>query len=110
MSEGRECGVLTGAEVEKIRRHYRHAVKKHPYFADVITRVVDNPLWKDYLGASRNQLKEHILVGCVDVEDVFRCEWAEIMEACTRGDMAAAVEECYDAIAKRKDEKGRSEK
>lgn len=91
--------IMTPEMWQQIAKHYRKAVDRHPYFADVVARVVDNPLWKSYLEASHDQLKRHILAGCVDVEDVIRSEWAEIMEAYTRGDKAAAVEECYDAIA-----------
>lgn len=39
MCENRECGVLTDAEIEKARRHYRHAVEKHPRFADRVSAV-----------------------------------------------------------------------
>lgn len=93
------CGIMTPEMWQGIRDHYQHAVAKHPYFADAVARFLDNPTCKAGLEINRNRLKELIRDRRVDVETVFNCEWAEIMEAYTRGDKAAAIEECYDAIA-----------
>lgn len=99
MSESRECGVLTGAEVEKIRRHYRHAVEKHPRFADRLPAVCSHDVAEDILAGSRARLRDGAAVGSTSAVAVLDCETAEFMEAYLRGDKAAAVEECYDAMA-----------
>lgn len=99
MNENRECGVLTDAEVEKVRRHYRHAVEKHPRFADRVSAVCSHFVAADVLRLSHERLRDAAAVGSVSAVHVLDCEVAEVMEAETRGDKANAVEECYDAIA-----------
>lgn len=107
MCENRECGVLTDAEVEKVRRHYRHAVEKHPRFADRVidnydggpqTELAANAMWYE-LDGRRTVLRCAVDNDMVTPEKVLLCEFAEAMEAYARKDYAAAVEECYDAIA-----------
>ncbi len=99
MGESRRCGVLTDAELEKIRRHYRHAVESHPHFADRLPAMCSRSFAAETLDRARKRLRDGEAVGSVSAVAVLDCETAEVMEAHLRGDMAAAAEECYDAIA-----------
>ena len=99
MSESRETGVLTGVEIEKIRRHYRHAVDRHPYFADRLPAMCSHDVAWAILTESRDRIRDGAAVDSVSAVAVLDCEMAEFMEAYLRGDKAAAVEECYDAMA-----------
>ena len=81
-----------------IAAHYNHAREKHPYFADEITPL---PLEQvaAALGHARQTLDRQIVEKRVSVTDILDCEIAEAYEEYQLGNTAAAVEECYDAIA-----------
>lgn len=91
---------IDAAVVLKIAEHYCHAKRKHPYFADRLF-IDDN----DAEEAKRDQESVRMLLnierkqGRVYAETLANCEVAEVCDAIARGDKAAAVEECYDAIA-----------
>lgn len=85
--------------IEKIKQHYEHAKQKHSYFADEITRIEDESFWRRREISYRRTLKTRIELNNVGVDDVLNCEVCEMLHAFTAGNTAAAVEECYDAIA-----------
>lgn len=97
--ERKECGVLSKGAVEKIAEHYRHAVKKHPYFCDRFWCEVSGINLKEDLLVKRALLKLAMLGDCVSTDLVLSCEIAEVFDAYASGDTAAAVAECYDCIA-----------
>ena len=80
---------------------YCHAKRKHPYFADMLFLWDDNDVEeaKRYLESVRMLLNIERKQGRVYAETLANCEVAEVCDAIARGDKAAAVEECYDAIA-----------
>ena len=79
----------------RIREHYDHARKKHPYFCDIITclRSADT-----HLSICRKILAAELEAEVVDAGVLLDCEFYEAMQAYANGDTARAVEECYDAI------------
>ena len=95
---------LDPSVADKIAAHYQHAKEKHPYFCDKLFQPEQNE-------ASSIQVRAITLKGmrtlctvqkmfqALSAETVLNCELAEVYEAYARGDMARAVEECYDAIA-----------
>jgi hypothetical protein len=94
--------------IEKIKQHYNHAKQKHPYFCDGLlpTQVKDGMTeeamihiiaWN--LNVERKRLKRGIELGNVLWNEVLNCEVWEATKAMADGNTAAAVEECYDAIA-----------
>lgn len=97
---GEAVASIDAAVVLKIAEHYCHAKRKHPYFADRLF-IDDNDAEeaKRYLESVRMLLNIERKQGRVYAETLANCEVAEICEALARGDKAAAVEECYDAIA-----------
>jgi dTDP-4-amino-4,6-dideoxygalactose transaminase len=82
----------------KIREHYERAKEKHPYFCDMITCLSDSGA-DTHLDIYRATLAAGIAVNSVEASTVLSCEYYEAMQAYTRGNTAAAVEKCYDAIA-----------
>lgn len=84
--------------IEKIEKHYIHAQQKHPYFCDMITYLSESGA-DTHLDIYRATLAAGKAVNSVDASTVLSCEYYEAMQAYTRGNTAAAVEECYDAIA-----------
>lgn len=82
----------------KIREHYEHAKEKHPYFCDMITYLSDCGA-DTHLDIYRATLAAEIARNSVAVGTVLSCEYYKALQAYTRGNTAAAVEECYDAIA-----------
>lgn len=92
---------IDAAVVLKIAEHYCHAKRKHPYFADMLFLWDDNDVEeaKRYLESVRMLLNIERKQGRVYAETLANCEVAEVCDAIARGDKAAAVEECYDAIA-----------
>jgi hypothetical protein len=89
---------LDGAVVGAIERHYRNAKEKHPYFCDRITCLSEAGA-EMHLSIHRHSLEVEEKAGDVEVNTLLFCEFYEAMQAYTHGDTAAAVEECYDAIA-----------
>lgn len=95
------------SHLKRTFRAYLHAKEKHPYFAD---RIIDN-----YNGGTqtprairamtidlanmRLQVAQEMQDNMLKPSTVLACEVAEIHQAYAQGDMAHAVEECYDAIA-----------
>ena len=79
----------------RIRIHYDHARKRHPYFCDIITclRSADT-----HLSICRKILAAELEAEVVDAGVLLDCEFYEAMQAYANGDTARAVEECYDAI------------
>lgn len=90
---------MTPETINKIREHYEHAKQKHSYFADEITRIEDESFWRSREIRYRRTLKTRIELNNVGADDVLDCEVCEMFHAFTAGNTAAAVEECYDAIA-----------
>lgn len=106
---------LDGAVVGAIEWHYRNAKEKHPYFCDGITGgnvyglVSENSHKWSYhcqheyysgeLRLRRDEVLHRSKNGTLKAEHVLACEYHEMLEAYARRDTAAAVEECYDAIA-----------
>jgi hypothetical protein len=91
----------------KIREHYEHAKAKHPYFCDYLL-----PAFPAFLGTEtmrsligeelskiRRGIKLDIEKGEVEWDQLLNCEVWEINEAVVNNNTAAAIEECYDAIA-----------
>jgi hypothetical protein len=90
----------------KIREHYEHAKTKHPYFCDRLYLSQGMSTKEDmlsYLQSKLRRINQSLAADqecgrlCADL--VLNCELVEIEEAIYRDDTAAAVEECYDAIA-----------
>lgn len=84
--------------VEKIKQHYEHAKSKHQYFCDIITCLSDVGA-DTHLDIYRSTLKAEVDNEAVEPSTLLGCEFYEAIQAYTKGDTAAAVEECYDAIA-----------
>ena len=89
--------------IEKIKEHYEHAKAKHPYFcnsllptdrSEEIEDEIDLHLRTARLIAERMEEEERLLP-----QMTLNCEVWEMNEAISNGDTAAAIEECYDAIA-----------
>ena len=78
--------------------HYLHAKEKHPYFCDIITCLSDVGA-DTHLDIYRSTLEAEKNASSVEACTVLICEIHEAIQAYTHGDTAAAVEECYDAIA-----------
>lgn len=74
MCENRECGVLTDAEIEKVRRHYRHAVECHPYFCDRVSTVCSHEVAADVLRLTSETLRDAEAVGAVSAVRVLDLE------------------------------------
>jgi hypothetical protein len=89
---------LDGAVVSAIERHYNHAKEKHPYFCDLITSLSEDGA-DTHLSIYRATLSAEKNADAVETGTILFCEFYEAMQAYTRGDNTAAVEECYDAIA-----------
>lgn len=83
---------------EKIREHYEHAREKHPYFCDIITYLSKDGA-NTTLDIYRATLAAELKVDAVESSTLLLCEYHEAIQAYMNGDTAAAVEECYDAIA-----------
>ena len=82
----------------RIASHYLHAIEKHPYFCDSVARISEED------ADARLELRRLILrklgrVGDVDAVSIIQCELWETVQAYKHGDIAHAVEECYDTIA-----------
>lgn len=83
---------------DRMLQHYAHAREKHPYFCDNITyrsaRYADIDL-----EVCRKFLEAENRAGNVKAVSVIFCELHEAMQAYAHGDIASAVEECYDTIS-----------
>ena len=87
----------------RIRMHYDHARKKHPYFCDRMLPAWAESNIKDHIQRAledrRARLKQGAGDGNLMWNEVLDCECWEVTEALAHGDTAHAVEECFDAIA-----------
>ena len=99
---------LYGAVVGAIERHYKKAKEKHPYFCDGLTggdvygresRLSQYEYYDAELRLCRDEVRNRSENGTLKAEHILQCEYREVLAAYARGDNAAAVEECYDAIA-----------
>ncbi len=97
--ECRELSVHPYAEHDgRVAKHYKHAREKNPYFCDIITCLSDVGA-DTHLDIYRATLKAEYDNEAVETGTLLGCEFYEAIQAYTHGDTAAAVEECYDAIA-----------
>lgn len=80
----------------EIAAHYANAVCKHPRFADKFADACTSAYRRRTLKEARAALAT---AREISAEDVLLCEVCEIFEAHSRGERAAAIAECYDAIA-----------
>lgn len=90
--------------IDKIKEHYEHAKEKHPYFCDLLLpRGYSREELRDYVDTMLSDAREKIQIYSEDHILIFptllNCEVWEINEALVAENHAAAVEECYDAIA-----------
>lgn len=94
--------------IEKIKQHYNHAREKHPYFCDGLLPTQVSSDWSKgevlqkivlELRLARERIEVGGKIGNCLWSEVLNCEVWEVTEAMADGNTAAAVEECYDAIA-----------
>ena len=83
---------------DRIRKHYAHAREKHPNFCDRITCLSEEGA-DTHLELYRALLESEECAGDLEAVDIIQCELYEAVQAYTHGDIAHAVEECYDVIA-----------
>lgn len=92
-------------KVVRILEHYDHAREKHPYFCDKLVNYfcATEDVVRERAKACLEQTRSVIDKVTQSEELTWRllliCETDEIEDAIASGDKAAAVEECYDAIA-----------
>lgn len=93
--------VVRRDDVERrIWTHYDHAREKHPYFCDWLRPVHLNlPAPSEMLIKLRGLIDRDSECGMLCWETLVSCENWEVINAIEQEDYAAAVEECYDAIA-----------
>lgn len=84
--------------VDRMAKHYAHAIEKHPYFCDKITYLSETGA-DARLKLCREILESSKYVGDVEAVDVIRCELHEAVQAYAHGDKTQAVEDLYDTIA-----------
>ena len=90
----------TKHHADRLSAHYRKAIEKHPYFCDLLAPddwSVEET--KKFTESIRKCIDAEIEVSRVSLSNLLFCEVSEMYEAYIGGDTAAAVEECYDAIA-----------
>ncbi len=94
--------------IDKIKQHYNHACEKHPYFCDGLLPTQVSSYWSKgeviqkivlELRLARERIGVGGKIGNCLWNEVLNCEVWEAIEAMANGNTAAAVEECYDAIA-----------
>lgn len=87
----------------RMREHYDHARRKHPYLCDRMLPAWAEPNIKDHIRRAledrRARLKQGEADGNLMWNEVLDCECWEVAEALANGDTAAAVEELYDCVA-----------
>ena len=79
--------------------HYAKALRKHPYFADVLFSNGVLCDAEDRLTRIRDQVVYFAHCRWLDGTILAECEVAEALVAYLRGDKAACVDELYDAVA-----------
>jgi hypothetical protein len=94
--------------IDKIKEHYNHAREKHPYFCDGLLPTQVSSDWSKgevlqkivlELRLARERIEVGGKIGNRLWNEVLNCEVWEATEAIYHKNIAAAVEECYDAIA-----------
>jgi len=95
---------LNQRTVSAIERHYKHAKEKHPYFCDILrpkfyTKDQAKRRCENELEDCRDLISEMESESRLQWDVLLNCEVWEAHEAIANDDTAAAVEECYDAIA-----------
>ena len=84
--------------VDRMAKHYAHAIEKHPYFCDIITCLSD--VGSDtHLDIYRATLRAESKNKAVEVGTLIGCEFYEAIQAYAHGDIVHAVEELYDMVA-----------
>lgn len=85
---------------DRIRQHYAHAIKKHPYFCDYLGpygRTMSGHGVTQTLEYLRECKKESIDRGDIGWYTLLDCEIWEVFEALSRNDKEQAVEHLYKA-------------
>lgn len=91
---------LPEAAVEMIRQRYRHSLSRRPaWFCDSVTAVRRREDAAYWLKLGRERVRDAAAVGSLTATRLIDLAALEMMEAAVRGDKAAAVGKCYDAIA-----------
>ena len=100
---------LDGKTVGAIERHYLHAKEKHPYFSDALFAsqlkycLLEKDEERKFLCECLREARANNLGDAYDGNvlwsNLLDEEKWEVLLALIDGDTAAAVEECYDAIA-----------
>lgn len=92
--------------VAEITKHYMHAKTKHAHFCDLLLPAEFSEdvgffrgIAAHHLAQVRKQLAEQVKNGREIWDTVLNCEVWEIIDALARGDHAAAIAECFDAVA-----------
>lgn len=94
--------------IEKIKEHYEHAKKKHPYFCDGLLPTDTDKGWSKgevlqkivlELRLARDRIEVGGRIGNCLWNEILNCEVWELTEAIYHKDTTSAIEECYDAIA-----------
>lgn len=95
---------LDSDKVYAIEKHYLKAREKHPYFCDSLypryyTKDQAKRRCENELEYCRDLISEMASESRLQWDALLNCEVWEAHEAIANGATAAAVEECYDAIA-----------
>ena len=85
-------------DIDRIQKHYDHAVRKHPLFCNTLTRKSAGQWMMD---ENKDKATLSLLAdkGIVGADDVLRSEVSEVFSAISQNDLVHAIDECYDAIA-----------
>lgn len=99
-SEASRRAELPEAAVEMIRQSYRHSLSRRPtYFCDSVTAVRSREDAAYWLKLGRERVRDAAATGSLTATRLIDLAALKMMEAAVRGDKAAAVDRCYDAIA-----------
>lgn len=85
-------------DIDRMQKHYDHAVRKHPMFCNTLTRKSMGQ-WIMDENKDRATLRLCEEKGIVSADDVLRSEVSEVFSAISQNDFEHAIDECYDAIA-----------
>lgn len=88
---------------KRIWQHYDHAREKHPQFCHRLLPDWNAAELEEVISANLAKQRDRIERGCeygnLTFREILDCEVSEAEEAMVNGNRAAAIEECYDAIA-----------
>lgn len=100
---------FTVEHVNRMAKHYAHAIEKHPYFCDILEVACEmtEPFLKKkridtlkgFLEVLRNDIETEKRCGILHWQTLLDCEKMEVSEALANGDKAHAIEELYDCVA-----------